>query len=158
MTERTISDLIEVEALRDLVLKTAVLLDGEDLGGWIELYAPESEYEIVTFGDEIARQMTWWKSTKDELKKILDDVPRQVRDQARRLHMVVPTTFEISGQRGIVHSNFTVVRTTQDGRTTLYIAGSYVDAVVKQGGRWLYSKHQVVLHTRMLDSFTHIPL
>jgi 3-phenylpropionate/cinnamic acid dioxygenase small subunit len=157
MTQLTVSDLLEVEAVRDFVLKTAVLLDEENLRAWIDLYAPESEYEIVTFAEEIARQMTWWRSSKDELKKILDDVPRQVRDPARRLHMVIPTNFQINGQRGMVYSNFTIARTTPDGRTGIYVAGTYVDAVVKQGGRWLYSKHQVVLHTRMLDSFTHIP-
>ena len=158
MTEPRIQALLEQDAIRDLVQQTAVLLDKEELSLWLDLYADVSVYEIVAFGSEIAQNMIWWKSDREELRKILEDVPRQVRDPARRLHMVTPMRVEISEDRALVYSNFTVFRTTQDGRSSLYVVGSYIDNVVKQAGRWRYEKHQVVLHTRMLDALTHVPL
>jgi 3-phenylpropionate/cinnamic acid dioxygenase small subunit len=158
MTEAELRVLLEREAIRDLVQQTAVLLDKEELSQWLGLFAADSGYEIVAFGNEISQSMTWWKSNAEELRKLLEDVPRQVRDTARRLHIVIPTKVDVSEDRALVHSNFTVLRTTQDGKTNVYVAGTYVDNVVKRAGRWLYEKHQVVLHTRMLDAFTHIPL
>jgi 3-phenylpropionate/cinnamic acid dioxygenase small subunit len=158
MTEVDIRALVEREEIRSLILRTAVLLDEEDLDEWLRLYSDTSEYEIATYGTEIRQDMAWWKSDREELRKILEDVPRQVRDTARRLHLVTPTKIQSAGGRGVVHSNFAVFRTTPEGKTSVYVVGTYVDSVVRKDGCWLYEKHRVVLHTRMLDAFTHLPL
>lgn len=158
MGDKDIRDLLEKEHIRELVQETAALLDSEQLDQWVELFANVSEYEIVAHGNEIAARMTWWRSSREELRKLLDDVPRQVRDKARRLHLVSPVAIQCSGERGTVQSHFAVFRTTAEGRSSVYAVGRYDDTVVKASGRWVYEKHQVVLDTRMLDTFTHLPL
>ena len=38
------------------------------------------------------------------------------------------------------------------------MVGSYDDRIVKRSGAWLYATHKVIVDTRMLDTFTHIPV
>jgi hypothetical protein len=45
-----------------------------------------------------------------------------------------------------------------DGTTNLYVVGRYEDTVVKRDDAWRYSSHRVLLETRVLDAFTHLPL
>jgi hypothetical protein len=38
------------------------------------------------------------------------------------------------------------------------MVGRYDDRIVKRSGSWLYAAHKVIIDTRMLDTFTHIPV
>lgn len=55
-------------------------------------------------------------------------------------------------------ATFTVYRTVPSGETTLYIAGRYEDALVLRDGSWRYSSHRAIVHTRVLETFTHLPI
>jgi anthranilate 1,2-dioxygenase small subunit len=89
---------------------------------------------------------------------MLEDVGQHVRDSGRRLHVVSPLAIAVAGNRATARSQFAVMRTRQDGETHLYVAGRYEDELVKRGDRWLYASHRVILDTRMLETFTHLPL
>ena len=153
-----LAELMEREAIRELIGATAAVLDKEDLAGWIRLFAPESEYEVSTYSREIRANMSWWKTARPDLDRMLDEVQQHVRDSGRRLHVVSPISIAVSGNRARAVSHFLALRTQNDGETHLYVAGRYEDELVKQGGRWLYARHHAVLETRMLESFTHLPL
>jgi hypothetical protein len=88
----------------------------------------------------------------------LAEVHEHVRDAGKRLHLVTPISVKISGDRASALSHFGILRTTQDGKTEIYAAGRYEDKAIKGNGSWLYEYHQVVLDTRMLEPFTHLPL
>lgn len=158
MSESQIATLLAKEAVFDLIRLTAVRLDEEALENWLELFAADSEYEIAAYGPEIKSDMSWWKSDREELARILTEVHEHVRDPGRRLHLVTPISAEICGDRAAAVSHFGIFRTTQDGKTEIYAAGRYEDRVIKKNGRWLYQCHRVVLDTRMLEPFTHLPL
>jgi len=51
-----------------------------------------------------------------------------------------------------------VYRTTEDGRTGLYVVGRTVDTLIKTGARWLFRERRIILDTRMLEVHTHMPL
>jgi len=42
--------------------------------------------------------------------------------------------------------------------TALYIVGRYEDALIRKSGRWLYSARKAIADTRVVDSFTHLPV
>jgi 3-phenylpropionate/cinnamic acid dioxygenase small subunit len=153
-----LDDLVDREAIRELIGQTAARLDAEDLAGWIALFAPEAEYELSAYSREIRADMSWWKTARPDLDRMLEDIPQHVRDSARRLHIVSPLSIRVEGNRAGARSHFAVLRTLDDGETHLYVAGRYEDSLVKAGGRWLYAKHHAILDTRMLETFTHLPL
>ena len=154
----TLAELLDTEAVRALIQETAVLLDREDFDGWLGLFAAGSEYELTAYSPEIKASMSWWKSTREELKKILDEVPQHVRDPGLRLHLVAPVSISVSGETASARSHFVIVRTDRDGRSSVYAAGRYEDELVKEDDRWLYAIHRCVLDTRMLETGTHLPL
>jgi 3-phenylpropionate/cinnamic acid dioxygenase small subunit len=158
MSESQIAELLAKDAVFDLIRRTAARLDEEALDQWLELFAADSEYEIKTYGPEINSDMSWWKSDREELARILAEVRDHVRDPGQRLHLVTPISIEFSGDRAAALSHFGILRTTHDGKTGIYAAGRYEDSVIKEYGCWLYECHRVVLDTRMLEPFTHLPL
>jgi 3-phenylpropionate/cinnamic acid dioxygenase small subunit len=158
MAEPALQGLLEKEAIRTLIQKTAAFLDNEELGEWIGLFAENSEYELVTYGPEIRSPMTWWKSTRDKLKDVLEEVPEHVRDTGQRRHLVTPVSVSVSGGSASAESHFVVIRTDPDGTSAVYASGRYEDELINEDGRWLYTVHRCVLDTRMLGTGTHVPL
>jgi 3-phenylpropionate/cinnamic acid dioxygenase small subunit len=149
---------VEKQSVTEVLIAAGTLLDSEDFDGWLGLFDEVSEYEMSAYSQEIRKHMSWWKSDRVSLEKILKEIPRHVRDPGRDVHIVTPTHVQISDGKAAAKSNFAVFRTAPDGETRLYVVGRYEDMLVKRQGRWLYSAHKAVLQTRLLEGFTHVPL
>lgn len=152
------ASLLDKQAVLDVIRQTAQHLDNEDMTAWLALFAADGEYEITTFGPEIKSNMVWWKNTRDELEKVLAEVDGHIRDPGRRLHVVTPISVDIDGDRADALSHFIIARTGPDGDSAVYAAGRYEDQLQREGERWTYSRHKVLLDTRKLEIFTHLPL
>lgn len=152
------TNLLDLEAVRELVQRTAALLDEEKFDAWLELFDSDGTYELSAYSTEIRRWMIWQQSDRATLEKMLHDVDEHVRDPARRRHVVGIPIVELDGERGRVRSHFSLFRTSPEGQSSLYMVGCYDDQVIKRSSTWLYVVHKVVVDTRMLDSFTHIPV
>jgi methanesulfonate monooxygenase small subunit len=150
--------LAEREAIRDLVQRTAMLLDEEKFDDWVALFDGAGTYELTAYSPEIRRWMSWWHSDRPALEKMLKEVGQHVRDPARRRHVVGPAQVILGGEGAQVVSHFALYRTTPEGQSSLYMVGRYEDRVVNRSGSWLYAAHKVITDTRMLDAFTHIPV
>ena len=156
--DSSIATLLTRQAIQDLVQNTAALLDQENLDEWLALFAEESEYKLTAYSSELRKPMTWWKSTRKELEKLLMEVQQHVRDPARRFHLVSPSRVELNGKRAQVTSSFAIFRTLPSGETKFYAVGRYEDQVIQSDERWLYTSHLVYAETRSLDALTHLPL
>jgi salicylate 5-hydroxylase small subunit len=152
------TNLADIEAVRELVLRTAILLDDENFEAWINLFDAAGTYEMSAYSTEIRRWMTWQLSDRDTLAQMLNDVEEHVRDDAGRRHVVSTPLVQLDGERACVTSHFSLFRTSPEGQSSLYMVGRYDDQVVKRSGSWLYAAHKVIIDTRMLDTFTHIPV
>ena len=148
----------DVEAVRSLIQRTAVLLDGERFDEWVALFDEAGTYEMSAYSSEIRRWMTWQLSERDELQRMLAEVHEHVRDPARRRHVVGIPLIEIDGETASATSHFSIYRTSPEGQSSLYIVGCYEDRLVKRQGSWRYAAHKVICDTRILDVFTHIPV
>jgi 3-phenylpropionate/cinnamic acid dioxygenase small subunit len=144
--------------IQDVVNRAAVLLDEEKLSAWLELFDEGSTYELCAYSSEIHKWMTWWKSDRETLAKQLKDVGQHVRDPATRRRVIGMPLVEIAGSEARALSSFSIYRTLPDGQSSLYMVGRYEDELVKKSGGWLYKVHRVVADTRLLESFTHIPI
>lgn len=148
----------DIEAIRSLIQRTAVLLDGEQFDDWVALFDDAGTYELSAYSTEIRRWMTWQLSEREELQHMLSEVGEHVRDPARRRHVIGLPLIEIDGEAARSTSHFSVYRTSPEGQSSLYIVGCYEDRLVKRGGSWRYAAHKVICDTRILDAFTHIPV
>lgn len=148
----------DIEAIRNLVQRTAFLLDEEKFDDWCKLFEPDGSYELSAYSTEIRKQMTWQLSDRSTLEKMLSEVDEHVRDPALRRHVIGLPVVELDCDSAMVRSNFSLFRTTPEGQSSLYMVGRYEDRVVKRSGAWLYAAHKAVVDTRMLDAFTHIPI
>jgi 3-phenylpropionate/cinnamic acid dioxygenase small subunit len=153
-----VADAATEEAVRNLIGETALRLDREDLAGWLQLFAENSSYEMTSYSPEIRAQMVWWRSGRAELGKQLEELHQHVRDPARRLHLVTPMSVTVAGKQATASSHFAVYRTLPDGESSLFAVGRYEDELALESARWRYTLHRVVLETRLLDAFTHLPL
>jgi 3-phenylpropionate/cinnamic acid dioxygenase small subunit len=146
------------EAIRDLIQRTALMLDGEDFGAWLELFEPDGAYELRAYSPELRRWTIWWQADRAVLQQLLDGVDEHVRDDAQRRHVIAVVQIEFDGDAAHAQSHFSIFRTTPEGRSSLYMVGRYDDKLVRREGRWRYREHHVIADTRMLDVFTHIPV
>jgi 3-phenylpropionate/cinnamic acid dioxygenase small subunit len=148
----------DIEGVRALIQRTAILLDNEKFDEWVGLFDADGTYELSAYSTEIRRWMTWQLSDRETLDKMLKDVDEHVRDPARRRHVVGLPLIQIDGERATATSHFSLFRTLPDGQSSLYMVGCYEDRLVKRDGAWRYAAHKVIVDTRMLDSFTHTPV
>ena len=135
-----------------------MLLDDEKFEEWLALFEKEGTYGLAAYSPEIRRWMTGQLSDRDTLEKMLTQVQEHVRDPARRRHIIGLPLIELEGDQGKVTTSFSLFRTMPDGQSSLYMVGCYEDRIVKRSGVWRYAVHKVIAETRMLDTFTHIPL
>lgn len=146
-------------AVQRVVQRTAALLDAEDLTGWLQLFDAAGTYEIRAHSTELDRTMSWWKSDVADLTRTLGEVPRHVRDPARRLRVLSPALVVLNGGQAHADTPFCVYRTLPTGESSLFVVGRYRDVLCKgEAGEWRYLQHHVELDTRVWDAFTHLPI
>ncbi len=147
-----------IESVRTVVLRSGLLLDGDDLTGWLSLFDQDGVYELRAYSTEIRQWMTWWLATRGELEKTLAEVTQHVRDTAQRRHVIGAPVVEVQGATAQAVSPFSIFRTLPDGVSSLYLVGRYEDALALRDGAWRITRRTVVTDTRVLDMFTHIPV
>ena len=151
-------DALAIEAVRSVVLRTGLLLDGHDLTGWLALFESDGVYELRAYSSEIRQWMTWWLATRGELEKTLSEVVQHVCDPAQRCHVIGAPVVTQQGDKALAVSPFSIFRTLPDGISSLYMVGHYEDTLAVREGVWRISRRTVVTDTRVLDMFTHIPV
>ncbi len=151
-----LKDQLQIQAL---ILRSARLLDAEDLAGWQSLFDSSAVYEITAYSTEMRKTLSWWKTDMPALAKLLAEVREHVRDPARRLHVVSADVAGIAGDTATADSAFAIYRTLTTGESSLYAVGRYKDRLTRQAsGQWALLERVVELDTRVLEAFTHLPL
>jgi 3-phenylpropionate/cinnamic acid dioxygenase small subunit len=154
--DTALKDQLEIQAL---ILRSASLLDVENLPEWQSLFDPAGVYEITAYSTELGKKLSWWKTNMTEMAKLLSEVSEHVRDPARRLRTVSPGPATVTGDTASANSAFAVFRTLPTGESSLYVVGRYQDQLLRQqSGKWALLKRVVELDTRVLQAFTHLPL
>jgi 3-phenylpropionate/cinnamic acid dioxygenase small subunit len=149
----------EKEAIRDLIQNTAYLLNHEQFVDYMNTFADTSTYEMVVRSREIGgKENVWLRLDKQDMMQLLSEVSDQVRDEGERLHLVSPINLDVGDEEASCLSHFAVFRTSTAGESNVYAVGHYEDSFVKRDGKWWYTKHRAVIHTRMLEISTHLPI
>lgn len=154
------------EAARDLIHESCLILNEEDWPGFLELCDPEEfHYSVVNYSPEIRREQSWMQRNHQDLKAMLDLLPRHNTDHSQLTRQ--PTVCRVGvGEKPGELSTVTVVtiyRTQLDGvnspfesgQTSLYAVGRYLDRIRLDGDKATLLNRVVRLDTRQLDIGSH---
>jgi methanesulfonate monooxygenase small subunit len=146
--------------VESVVYQTALLLDGREFQGYLDLCEPDFRYIVGAYSPEIRREMVWLEHDKPGLRSLFETLPRHNSDHSTLTRHLTVYRVEIAagGASASATSALQVFRTALDGGTTeLYAVGKIHDSLRIAEGRARLAKRHIQLDTRMLGIGTHIP-
>src|SRR5712691_316975 len=151
-------DLTEVTRrleLQDLYSDYAACLDSDALDRWPEFFVDECVYRLTSAENyEAGRPLGLiYATSKDMLKDRVMALRRaNIYEPQRYRHLIACVQIaDADGADALATvANFLVVRTMQDGATTLFAAGRYVDRIVRTDLGWKFAGKQVILDSRQI--------
>lgn len=145
----------------NFIYHTARLADDRRFMEWVDLFAEECEYSVITNENLNANGL---RLCKDSNKRALQEraayqmaiwqVPR-----GKILHFVTNTIVTAGGEPDTFEavSNILVTRTGDMEHTKLHAAGRYHDVIARDGDGWLIKSRLVIVDSNMLPSeFTEL--
>ena len=148
------------QAIREVVYRTCTALDAEDFDAFMDLCAPDLDYRVTAFSPEIRKEMTWLDQDYDGMRALLDMVPQHLKrlGTLKRHVSIYFMEDDASAKTAAITSSFIVTHTDPEGRSQLFVAGTYFDEVYYSGDRPLLKKRKAHLETRDLGIGSHIPI
>ena len=147
------------ELLENIIVEASSLLDEERFEDWISLCAPEFEYKITAFSDELGTKMHWMHQGRDALANLLANVRFHERNPGRiRRHLGAMRLIETGDAHARTESSVTLWHTDEQGTTQLFAVGKYIDQFVATDSTVLFANREVALDTRRLPFGSHVPL
>jgi anthranilate 1,2-dioxygenase small subunit len=140
----------------------AYALDEGPLSDWPKFFTDPCLYRITTRLNE-SQQMPLSIMLCDNQAMLFDRVEAvekaNIFEPHFYRHILSDSRVLLADGESIkMETSFICVRSMLDGRMDLFIAGKYVDQVVKQDGRCLFRSKTVVLDHSRVDTLIAIPL
>lgn len=151
MSDREVSNLIQLSCRS---------LDEEEFGSFIDLCSESFHYRIVTFSEEILKEMIWLDLDREEMMNLFKTLPQHVRMQGKfRRHANVQfIDYDSTLTSADVMTSLIVVHTDLTGASRLYCSGHYKDVVSLSPEGPSLSSREVHLDTQQLGAGPHIPM
>jgi anthranilate 1,2-dioxygenase small subunit len=159
LTDNPASQFAEIQALQSLYVE---LIDDDRLEDWPDLFLEKCTYKIVSRenhdrGLELATMFC------DSRGMLIDRVVslRQANifpNQSYRHVLSAPRIVERSADHIAVQTNFVLFQTRNEGVTTIYCAGKYVDEVVPTDSGLRFRSRLVILDTNRIDTLMSRPV
>ena len=146
--------------IENLHARYAHALDDDRLEDWPNFFTEGGVYRIATAENE-ARGLPL-PVVYCEGRAMLRDRVQSLRhaniyEPQRYRHLVSSTLIEKAGETHVTSiANFLVVRTMENGESTLFASGRYVDRILLK--EMLYEERVVVCDSRRFDTLLAIPL
>ena len=156
----------ERQAIADLMADYVHFIDDDRLEDWLELFAEDCSYRIlsrenVDAGYPLELMSCYSKDMlRDRILSLREAVLYNVHTDKHVLGAV-----RVSGPEGAdgspvwsVQANYSLYQTTANGETSLFSVGTYRDRVVFSGGRALFAEKTVVADTFTVDRLLSTPI
>lgn len=156
----------EREAIADLVADYAHFIDDDRLEDWLELFAEDCSYQILSRENVDAGYPLELMScnSKDMLRDRILSLREAVLYNVHTDKHVLGA-IRVSGPTDIngtlvwsVQTNYSLYQTTADGETSLFSVGTYRDKVVFSNGRPLFAEKTVIADTFTIDRLLSTPI
>lgn len=150
------------ETIEDFMVRYAHALDDQRIDDWPGFFTDDARYQITTRENEEAGFPLG--IVLCEGRGMLED-----RVQALKIANVYeshvychllgrPELGPLEDSTIRARTNFSVVRTMEDGRSELFATGKFVDVIVLDAGEPRFKERRVVLDSRRIDTLLVIPL
>jgi anthranilate 1,2-dioxygenase small subunit len=155
------------EIARRLELETlytdyAHCLDDDRLEAWPDFFVEDCYYRITSaenFEAGLPLGIVYLTSRAMLADRVMALRKANIYEPQRYRHLVSAIRIGAEDKSGLaVIANVLVIRTMQDGAMCVFVAGRYVDRVVRQDKEWKFSRKDVVLDSRQIDTLLAIPL
>ena len=148
------------QAIQEVVYRACTALDEEDFDTFMAQCAPDLEYSVTAYSPEIRKEMIWLDQDYEGMRALLEMVPQHLKrlGTLKRHVSVYFVDRDESAGTAAVTSSFIVTHTDPDGRSQLFVAGTYYDVVDCAGDQCLLKKRKAHLETRDLGIGSHIPI
>ncbi|MEQ8247353.1 MAG: nuclear transport factor 2 family protein [Alphaproteobacteria bacterium] len=148
------------QEIREVVYRACMALDAEEFAAFMELCSPELDYRITVYSPEIRKEMIWLDQGYEGMRALLEMVPQHLKRLGTLKRHVSVYLIDRDENTGVaaVTSSFIVTNTDPEGRSNLFVAGTYFDEVDCRGARCLLKARRAHLETRDLGIGSHIPI
>jgi anthranilate 1,2-dioxygenase small subunit len=148
-------------AIEDLMSDYAYALDDDALERWPKFFTEDATYKIISRDNYDAGMPLGIMSCDGQgmmQDRILALRTANVFEPHTYCHLLGPTRIEFDDDMYRARTNFSVIRTMQDGASTRYATGKYIDECVMDAGVARLQSRTVVLESRRIDVLLVIPL
>lgn len=146
------------EAIRELIGRTALLLDAEAFEAFLEHCTAEFSYRASVMSPELGREMVWLEQDREALEKLFRALPEHLTRPGRLTRQVNVARIEDQDHGFSVTSTVSIFATDLKGQSTLLAVGRYQDLVVSTAGQLQLMSRELQLDTRDLGIGAHVPL
>jgi anthranilate 1,2-dioxygenase small subunit len=137
-------------------------LDEDRLEEWPEFFTDDCAYRVTSaenFEAGLPLGIIYATSKNMLVDRVMALRRANIYEPQRYRHLV--SSLRIANAEGDVLdavANFLVVRTMHHGAMTLFVAGRYIDRIVRADSGWKFAAKQVVLDSRQIDTLLALPL
>ena len=151
-----------MKAIEDLITAYAHDIDDGELDGWPNYFTEDGTYQIITrenFEAGLPMGIMLCQGRGMLADRIKAMRTANIFEDHTYWHLLGRT--QIAAEGGEIYgarTNFTVMRTMQDGRTETFAVGKYLDRVVIEDNQPRFQDRRVVLESRRVDILLVCPL
>jgi anthranilate 1,2-dioxygenase small subunit len=148
--------------IEDLIGEYAERIDEDRLEEWPDLFADPCRYLVISRSNHEAgmRQGVMYAASRGMLlDRVYSIRHANLFEPHRYRHVIGPIRLKsIEGPVAIVHAHFIVARIMQDGTTSLFATGRYLDRIDTSETPYKFQERIVVLDSDKIDTLLAIPL
>jgi len=148
--------------IEEFLLDYVHRIDDGDLQGWPDFFTENGTYKIVTrenFEAGLPLGILFCEGRGMMADRILALETANIFEPHTYCHLQSrPSLIVDPGGRYKARTNFSVIRTMQDGTSQIFATGKYLDVIVLEDGRPLLAERLVVLESRRVDILLVYPL
>jgi len=148
-------------AIHDMIADCAHAIDDDELERWPDFFVDDANYKMIT-RENFEAGMEYGIVTCEGRGMMQDRIAAlraaNIYEPHTYCHLLGRTRIYKDGDSYRARTNFSVIRTMQDGRDIRFATGKYLDECTISEGRALLTSRTVVLESRQIDVLLVIPL
>jgi len=148
--------------VHDLIGAYVDCIDEDRLESWPDMFVEPCRYLVISRANHAAglRQGVMYAASRGMLlDRVFSIRKANLFEPHRYRHVIGPIRVKsVADNVAVVHSHFIVARIMQDGATSLFATGRYLDRIDLSGPTYRFLERIVVLDSDKIDTLLAIPL